>query len=194
MDDGRCWWWGLFKKDAPAISAALSLLLSWLVCQDNRIEKTLVRSSWPISNHSTRTVIMAGGFFTFGIPLVLHALLPLTGAGVVPFGSVGARPGSNGCGGAAAVDTPDVPPGPSAGCSIPNAPPLDTTLNITIGDRRYLLYFPVNYEPSTPAPLILSYHGGTRTAERQQALDLLTTTYFNQDYIVVYPNGLNVCR
>lgn len=81
---------------------------------------------------------------------------------------------------------------PSSGCTIDNPVALDTTLNVTLGSRRYLLYFPVNYRPEKPAPLVLSYHGGTRTAETQQALDLLTTTYFNEDYIVVYPNGNNV--
>ncbi|CAN8097211.1 unnamed protein product [Discula destructiva] len=80
---------------------------------------------------------------------------------------------------------------PSPGCTTNNPVALDSTLNITLGDRRYLVYFPVNYEPDTPAPLVLSYHGGTRTAETQQALDLLSTTYFNEDYITVYPNGNN---
>lgn len=42
--------------------------------------------------------------------------------------------------------------------------------------------------------LELLYSGGSRTAERQQALDLLSTSYFNKDYIVVYPNGLDVSR
>lgn len=59
-------------------------------------------------------------------------------------------------------------------------------------DRRYLLWFPANYKPTTPAPVVLSYHGGTRVAEEQQRLDLLSTSYFNQEYIVVYPNGINV--
>lgn len=80
----------------------------------------------------------------------------------------------------------------SAGCSAANSVTVNTILNITLGDRRYLLYFPVNYQPDEPAPVVLSYHGGTRTAESQLALDLLTTTYFNTEYIVVYPNGINV--
>lgn len=97
---------------------------------------------------------------------------------------------------AAAVARQDIAVGASAGCSQDwldwTAPEPDSTTDVHIGDRRYLLYIPVNYDPGTPAPLILSYHGGTRTAESQQALDLLSTTYFNEDHIVVYPNGINV--
>lgn len=81
---------------------------------------------------------------------------------------------------------------PSDGCETDHAVALEQTYNVSIGDRRYLLWFPANYVPTTPAPVILSYHGGTRVAEEQQRLDLLSTSYFNQDYIVVYPNGFNV--
>lgn len=123
------------------------------------------------------------GFFILGIPLLKQAMPPMAGGGgAMAIGD--AR--------AAAVDMADVALGASPGCTIDNAPQVDTTMNINIGDRRYLLYFPVNYEPNKPAPLVLSYHGGTRTAENQQALDLLTTTYFNREYIVVYPNGIGV--
>lgn len=81
---------------------------------------------------------------------------------------------------------------PSEGCQKDNAVDLEQTYNIQTGDRRYLLWFPANYRPTTPAPVVLSYHGGTRVAEEQQRLDLLSTAYFNQEYIVVYPNGINV--
>jgi poly(3-hydroxybutyrate) depolymerase len=83
----------------------------------------------------------------------------------------------------------------SAGCQSLNEVDVETTYNVTLaGDRWYLLWFPENYEPTEPAPLILSYHGGTRTAESQQKLDLLSTSYFNKNYIVVYPNGIDVSR
>lgn len=81
---------------------------------------------------------------------------------------------------------------PSEGCQMDHAVVLEQTYNIQMGDRRYLLWFPANYKPTTPAPVVLSYHGGTRVAEEQQRLDLLSTEYFNQDYIVAYPNGVNV--
>ncbi|KAJ0116507.1 hypothetical protein J7T55_007487 [Diaporthe amygdali] len=80
---------------------------------------------------------------------------------------------------------------PSAGCSTNQEVALEQTYNVQMGDRRYLLWFPINYEPNKPAPLVLSYHGGTRIAEEQQRLDLLSTAYFNKEYIMVYPNGVN---
>lgn len=80
----------------------------------------------------------------------------------------------------------------SAGCSTVHNATIGETKEIKLGDRTYRLYFPVNYEYNKPAPLILSYHGGHRTAKSQEELDLLTTEYFNKDYIVVYPQGLNV--
>lgn len=104
---------------------------------------------------------------------------------------------------------------PSIGCQSPVKVDLETTHNVTLSDRRYLLWFPENYHPKEPAPLILSYQyvcsvpifytwledllrsfnsGGSRDAENQQALDLLSTPYFNKDYIVVYPNAVDVSR
>ncbi|KUI64826.1 Feruloyl esterase B [Cytospora mali] len=79
----------------------------------------------------------------------------------------------------------------SAGCQSFHEVEVKKTYNVTLAERQYLLWFPGNYEPTEPAPLILSYHGGSRTAEEQYQLDLLTTTYFNTDYIVVYPSGIN---
>lgn len=81
---------------------------------------------------------------------------------------------------------------PSEGCQKGHGVTVEQTYNVSMDDRRYLLWFPANYKPTTPAPVVLSYHGGTRVAEEQQRLDLLSTSYFNQEYIVVYPNGINV--
>lgn len=64
--------------------------------------------------------------------------------------------------------------------------------NETLGDRSYLLFVPASYSPGTPAPVILSFHGGDRTADEQLALDLLTDPFFNTEYIVVYPYGVDV--
>ena len=59
--------------------------------------------------------------------------------------------------------------------------------------RSYLLFIPTSYVSRTsPAPLILSYHGGNRNASQQAALDLLTSTFFNTEYVVAYPQGINV--
>lgn len=80
----------------------------------------------------------------------------------------------------------------SAGCAQAKTVKVGQTTNVTLDGRWYLLYFPVQYKPTSPAPLILSYHGGNRNASEQQSLDLLSTPFFNEDYIVVYPNGIDV--
>ncbi|KAF4598596.1 Feruloyl esterase B/C/D [Pleurotus pulmonarius] len=79
----------------------------------------------------------------------------------------------------------------SPGCSSGGAFVPDSVLNVTVGDRYYLLYIPIDYNPEEPAPLILSFHGGSRIAEQQLNLDNLTSKAFNRDYIVAYPNGID---
>lgn len=72
----------------------------------------------------------------------------------------------------------------------------DSTTNVKLetsdGTRNYLLYIPKNYEATTPAPLILSYHGGSRDAEHQEQLDQFNSTFFNKKYMVIYPNSVDV--
>lgn len=87
-----------------------------------------------------------------------------------------------------------VEPVASAGCSLSLNVSIGTSQVFEFGSRTNRLYLPVNYQPGTPSPLVLSYHGGTRTPQWQEELDLLNTTYFNKDYIVVYPQGLDVSR
>lgn len=81
----------------------------------------------------------------------------------------------------------------SAGCAADQGKvKTEDTTSVDLDDRNYLLYLPKNYEPTEPAPLILSYHGGGRDAQRQQALDRFNSTHFNKDYIVAYPNSVSV--
>lgn len=80
----------------------------------------------------------------------------------------------------------------SAGCARTQSVKVGQTTNVTIDGRWYLLYIPEQYKATSPAPLILSYHGGNRNASEQQSLDLLSTPFFNEEYIVVYPNGIDV--
>lgn len=80
----------------------------------------------------------------------------------------------------------------SAGCTRNQTVKVGQTTNVTSDGRWYLLYFPEQYNPTSPAPLVLSYHGGNRNASEQQSLDLLSTPFFNEGYIVVYPNGIDV--
>lgn len=83
----------------------------------------------------------------------------------------------------------------SAGCGSTQSVQVGQTTNVTLADNRwYLLYIPEKYASGSPAPLILSYHGGNRDASEQQKLDMLSTTFFNEDYVVAYPNGIDVSR
>lgn len=177
------WWWRvLYKNGAHTLPVLLSWLLSWSKTH-NHINFVCVSCEFVGYQHP-ETLIMAG-LVVLAVPLIVRAVSHMTGGSM----GIGA---ANAAAVAPQVDMGDVAVNASPGCSVDNQVQIDTTLNVTLGDRRYLLYFPMNYQPDKPAPLVLSYHGGTRTAESQQALDLLTTTYFNQDYVVVYPNGVNV--
>ncbi|OZJ06520.1 hypothetical protein BZG36_00472 [Bifiguratus adelaidae] len=57
--------------------------------------------------------------------------------------------------------------------------------------RNFLLSIPSSYGAQSSVPLILSFHGGTRTSEHQLRLDQLTNPQFNTVAMVVYPQGLN---
>lgn len=70
----------------------------------------------------------------------------------------------------------------------------DSMSNVDLGNREYLLYVPTKYKPTVPAPLILSYHGGSRDAAHQAALDQFNSTFFNKDYLVAYPNSVDVSQ
>ncbi|KAJ5611173.1 hypothetical protein N7510_007892 [Penicillium lagena] len=67
--------------------------------------------------------------------------------------------------------------------------------NVTITSRglqrSYLISIPPLYDSETPTPVILSYHGGDRTADDQLQLDQLTNPDFNTRAFVVYPQGIN---
>jgi poly(3-hydroxybutyrate) depolymerase len=58
--------------------------------------------------------------------------------------------------------------------------------------RNYLISIPPSYSADLPSPLIVSYHGGVRTAEDQLQLDQLTNVEFNDYSFVVYPQGISV--
>lgn len=59
-------------------------------------------------------------------------------------------------------------------------------------DRSFLISIPPEYHSHVPNPVIVSYHGGDRTAESQLQLDQLTNPEFNTRDIVVYPQGIDV--
>jgi poly(3-hydroxybutyrate) depolymerase len=85
-----------------------------------------------------------------------------------------------------------------AGCgkSLPQGQAVGTVSNVAIlsdgATRSYLISIPPKYNAYLPTPLILSYHGGVRTALDQLQLDQLTNPEFNTVSMVVYPQGINV--
>jgi len=85
-----------------------------------------------------------------------------------------------------------------AGCGkdLPHGQVIGATMNVSISSggfqRSYLVFIPPTYNPFIPTPLILSYHGGVRTALDQLQLDQLTNPEFNTVSMVVYPQGINV--
>ena len=85
-----------------------------------------------------------------------------------------------------------------AGCGgpLPNGQSVGTVSNVKISSggvqRSYLISIPPNYNAYTPTPIILSYHGGVRTAEDQLELDQLSNSEFNTGSLVIYPQGINV--
>ena len=100
---------------------------------------------------------------------------------------------------AEAVTTNRSLPGPSVvGCqkALPQGQSVGGVSNITITSgglqRNYLISIPPTYLAEVPTSIILSYHGGLRTAEDQLQLDQLTNPEFNTFSFVVYPQGVNV--
>jgi poly(3-hydroxybutyrate) depolymerase len=77
-------------------------------------------------------------------------------------------------------------------CSSGSPPASKSTRhNVTLsGGRTYMYFLPAKYDQSKPNPLILSFHGASRTADWQADLDRLTDPYFNKDHVVVYPQAL----
>ncbi|KAI9737562.1 MAG: hypothetical protein M1834_009717 [Cirrosporium novae-zelandiae] len=85
----------------------------------------------------------------------------------------------------------------SPGCDTTSTPsfPIGTSKNFTLKTsdgrtRDYLLYLPENYTPTTPSPLIFSYHGNGKNMTNQESLSQLSNSTFNKDYLVVYPQGV----
>ncbi|KAI0140408.1 carbohydrate esterase family 1 protein [Pestalotiopsis sp. NC0098] len=79
----------------------------------------------------------------------------------------------------------------SAGCFNASASFSVGTSNETLSGRSYLLSIPSNYSLDTPAPLILSFHGGGQSPSTQLDLDQLTNSDVNEKYIVIYPEAID---
>lgn len=81
------------------------------------------------------------------------------------------------------------------GCSKPYdfpAQPGGPSKGIKIGERIVRISVPKNYEATTPAPLIVAYHDKGMTAEDMEKLTRLSDSSLNSEYIVLYPEAVEV--
>ena len=58
------------------------------------------------------------------------------------------------------------------------------------GNRDYRLHLPSSYDPNTPAPLVISYHGHGKDMVEQETLSQFSNDAINSNMIAVYPQGL----
>lgn len=84
---------------------------------------------------------------------------------------------------------------PSSGCTNSNmsVPALETriTKNLAVNaSRSYLYWLPPEYDPSTPAPVIFSYHGVRQSPVKEANLDWFDSAKFNKDMIAIYPQAV----
>ncbi|MBM3381757.1 MAG: hydrolase [Betaproteobacteria bacterium] len=57
--------------------------------------------------------------------------------------------------------------------------------------REYLLYTPPSYNPKSPAPLVLAFHGGSTSHERIARTTLFHKLADDHGFLVAYPNGVD---
>lgn len=80
-------------------------------------------------------------------------------------------------------------PVPTTGCGRRPPAPAGTSVTRTVVsgglERTYLLHLPAGYRPGRLTPLILSFHGRTRTSEYQEELTQMDAL----DAIIAYPQG-----
>jgi polyhydroxybutyrate depolymerase len=67
----------------------------------------------------------------------------------------------------------------------------DTGTLLSSGEERtYLLHVPDRYDPATPAPLVVSLHGGAVWPAVQRDMSRWNTVADEHGFIVVYPSGI----
>lgn len=72
------------------------------------------------------------------------------------------------------------------------APGVQTNVAIEFGgtSRSYDLFIPTGYDPSTPAPLVLNFHGLLGSPSQQSALSQFNLVAEARDMVVAYPAGI----
>ena len=56
-------------------------------------------------------------------------------------------------------------------------------------DREYILYIPDSYDPATPAPLVLSFHGFTSNAQLNFSFTRFSAIADAEGFILIHPQG-----
>jgi polyhydroxybutyrate depolymerase len=57
--------------------------------------------------------------------------------------------------------------------------------------RHYIIHVPAGYQPNAAVPLIINFHGLTSNSRQEEALTGMSVKADREDFIVVYPDGLN---
>jgi poly(3-hydroxybutyrate) depolymerase len=84
------------------------------------------------------------------------------------------------------------------GCSkpLPTNQIIGKSKNISIEsgglERSYLLHIPKSYDATSSVPLILSFHGRSKSAKEQEELSQFANASINPDAISVFPQGYMV--
>jgi polyhydroxybutyrate depolymerase len=101
-------------------------------------------------------------------------------AGAGQGGSSGSSGGSSGAAGA------------PSGCGSSTLQAGNQTRTLTIGgiERQYLLHVPPSYDPTTPTPLVLNFHGYTSNMSQQMAFSLMNAKSDSAGFLLAYPDGL----
>ena len=63
------------------------------------------------------------------------------------------------------------------------------SINIEGLNRTYLLYLPSDFNINEPLPLVLSFHGGTGSANDQLAIADMRDLADSENFILVYPDA-----
>ncbi|MBS1613258.1 MAG: T9SS type A sorting domain-containing protein [Bacteroidetes bacterium] len=65
------------------------------------------------------------------------------------------------------------------------------TLNYQNTDREFIVHLPTGYTAGSHLPLVFNHHGYTSNASQQMLYSNMNATADANNFIVVYPNGLN---
>lgn len=76
---------------------------------------------------------------------------------------------------------------PSSGCGVPPEPPPETLL-VGGRERSLIVEMPPDYDPDTPRPLIVAFHG--RTSPNHQVQRYYRLEPYDSDALFVYPSAI----